>query len=128
MARKLSPIVAAQMTAALAERDALDAERAKLADLLENTKTMLADTNKLLMDALRKTRDLERRNGELAELAEGRYRAVLEARKELAELREATGVNSVSERIVHGMPKKKPATWRDTRALAANDKGMSDAA
>lgn len=128
MARRLSPIVAAQITAALAERDALDAERARLADLLESTKSMLADTNKLLLEALRKTRELEKRNGELAALAEGRYQAALEARNELTTLREAKGVNTVSERIVHGTKKPKPATWRDTRALAANDKELTHAA
>lgn len=43
-------------------------------------------------------------------------------------LRESVGVNTQAERIVHGCKKPKPATWRDTRALAANDKELTHAA
>ena len=70
---------------------------------------------------------LEKRNGELSALSEGRYQIAMEARRELTALREATGVDSQGQRIVEGPHKPKPATWRDSRAAAANDTNLLEA-
>jgi hypothetical protein len=110
MARRLSPTVARQITAALKERDAAEAKVRELKAAHERHVELLKTLNHDLMNALKRVRELEKKNVELETLAEGRKQVALEARKQLTARR------------------KRETTWFDARALAANDKTLAGAA